>query len=47
MEKRIYKRFITVFFYIGVNIVGIPDLFRLELKDFRKELNIKQRYSYN
>lgn len=47
MEKRIYKRIIPVFFYVGVNVVGIPDLFRLNLKEFRKELNVKQRYSYN
>ena len=47
MEKRIYKKTIPIFFYIGVNVIGIPDLFRINLIEFRKELNVLQRYSYN
>lgn len=47
MEKRLYKKIIPIFFYIGVNTIGIPDLFRINLIEFRKELNVLQRYSYN
>lgn len=47
MIKRTVKNIIVLCsFNIGVNVIGIPDIFTHSYVKIKKELNIRQRYTY-
>jgi len=46
VKRKVIFMIAKMYFYIGVNVVGLPELTKLTFYAQAKERNIRQRYSY-
>lgn len=42
MSKSVFSKLISIYFYVGVNVIGLPELHKCEFELFKNE--IKNNY---